>query len=81
MSKSLKQLKELKKTGSNLRLAADGWDKPWKTLIATILSARSRDDKTIFICNILFKRYSNLDKLVILLPQTENYSIGEILFQ
>lgn len=63
MIRVLKQLNILRKRGSKLRLAADGWDKPWKTLIATILSARSRDDKTIVICNILFKKYSSLNKL------------------
>ena len=38
---------EKKKGSNNLRLAAEHWDKPWKTLIATILSARSLDETTI----------------------------------
>ena len=46
-SKALKQLKELKKYSLNPRLSAEGWDKDWKTLIATLMSARTKDDKTI----------------------------------
>lgn len=46
-----------------MRLAAEGWDKPWKILIATILSARTRDEVTIKICNELFLKYWNLDRL------------------
>ena len=62
--KEVKQLKELdkiarKKLGERkeLRLAAEQWDKPWKTLIATILSARSLDETTIKYSTILFKKY------------------------
>ena len=61
----LKILKKLeKKYGSfNKRLAADGWDSSWKTLIATILSAQSRDETTIPIAENLFKKYNSLEKL------------------
>ncbi len=60
--KALRQLAVLKKRGRKLRLAAE-WGKPWKSLIATILSARSRDTKTIEVCNKLFKKYGNAGKL------------------
>ena len=53
----LKQLKELEKLSSMPRLAAENWDKPWKTLISTIMSARTRDEVTIPIADKLFKRY------------------------
>ena len=53
-----KQLEELDKLGSKMRLAAEEWDKPWQTLISTILSARTRDEVTIPIANELFKRHS-----------------------
>src|SRR3989338_5745108 len=63
--KALKQLNELKKYTNNLRLAAESWDRPWKILISTILSARTRDEKTIAVCNVLFRKYKgakDLDK-------------------
>jgi endonuclease-3 len=60
---AIHQLKELKKYSSPLlRLAAE-WDEKWKILIATILSAQTRDEKTIEICEILFKKYPTLEKL------------------
>lgn len=61
--KVLKQLEELKRLSSAMRLAAESWDKPWKTLISTILSARTRDEKTIPISTELFKNYANINNL------------------
>lgn len=61
--RAVRQLRELKKESKVLRLAADGWDEEWKTLIATMLSARTRDDVTIGIAERLFKRYNTLKKL------------------
>lgn len=60
---ALKQLRLLDKYSSKMRLAAEGWDKSWKILIATILSARTRDEVTIKICKELFLKYWNLDRL------------------
>ncbi len=60
---ALKQLRLLDKYSSKMRLAAEGWDKPWKILIATILSARTRDEVTIKICKELFLKYWDLDRL------------------
>ncbi|MCX6711850.1 MAG: endonuclease III [Candidatus Woesearchaeota archaeon] len=61
--RALKQLRELKKLGSKLRLAAQGWHKPWQILISTMLSARTRDTKTIAVSNVLYKKYPSLKKL------------------
>ncbi|MEM4331003.1 MAG: endonuclease III [Candidatus Pacearchaeota archaeon] len=60
---SLKAVKQLNKIKSILRrkprLAAEGWKDDWKTLIAIILSARTRDSVTIKVCEELFKKYKN----------------------
>lgn len=45
------------------RLAADGWKKDWQTLIATIMSAQTRDETTIPVAENLFNHYSTLQKL------------------
>ena len=58
MSKILKQLKELEKRSSKMRLAAESWNKDWQTLISTIMSARTRDEKTIPVASELFKKYT-----------------------
>jgi len=39
---------------STKRLAGEGWDADWKLLIATIMSAQSRDETTIPIATALF---------------------------
>jgi len=61
--KHLKQLKQLQEHSSNKRLAAENWNKPWQTLIATALSARTKDDTTIPIANELFSEYNTIKKL------------------
>ncbi|MBS3171783.1 endonuclease III [Candidatus Woesearchaeota archaeon] len=61
--KILKQLKELEKLGIKMRLAAEEWDKPWKILIATIMSARTRDEVTIPVAEKLFNKYYTIEKL------------------
>jgi len=61
--KHIKQLKELERYGSKKRLAAEDWKEPWQTLIATALSARTRDDTTIPIADNLFSKYNSLKKL------------------
>lgn len=45
------------------RLAGDGWEKDWQTIIATIMSAQTRDEVTIPVAEKLFVKYSSLDKL------------------
>jgi len=60
---AIKQLSQLSKYKTNRRLAAESWNKPWKTLIATLLSARTLDTTTIPVSEILFKKYPTSDKL------------------
>lgn len=60
---ALKQLKELSKHGNHLRLAAEAWSEDWQSLISTALSARTKDETTIDVCNVLFKKYSTIQKL------------------
>src|SRR3989338_5549781 len=61
MEKAIKQLKKLEKLGSDMRLAAESWQKPWQSLLSTMLSARTRDEVTIAVCNVLFRRYKSAD--------------------
>src|SRR3990167_11158301 len=63
MSKILKQLKELERRSSRMRLAAESWNEEWQTLISTLMSARTRDEKTIPVSSELFKKYNTLGKL------------------
>ena len=60
---ALKQMDFMKKNSKDIRLAAEGWDSDWKILIATILSAQTRDETTIKVAEELFKKYSSLKKL------------------
>ena len=61
--KILKQLRELEKRSSSMRLAAESWNEEWQTLISTIMSARTRDEMTIPVASELFKKYNTLRKL------------------
>jgi len=63
-SKAIKQLRFLEKLVSNhkLRLAAE-WKEKWKILISTILSPQTKDETTIKISGILYKKYSSPEKL------------------
>jgi endonuclease-3 len=63
MQKELKQLGELQKRGGIIQLAAEDWKKPWETLIATLMSARTRDEVTIPTASKLFKKYNTVEKL------------------
>jgi len=45
------------------RLAAEDWGADWQVLIATIMSAQSRDETTIPIAENLFRKYPTLSKL------------------
>ncbi len=61
--RALKQLRALDKKSLKMRLAAQAWDSTWKTLIATMMSAQSRDETTIQIAEDLFEKYPNLESL------------------
>lgn len=45
-------------------------DNPYKTLIATLLSARTKDDLTVKVCDKLFEKAPNIIKLNKLDPQS-----------
>ncbi|MEM4625487.1 MAG: endonuclease III [Candidatus Pacearchaeota archaeon] len=63
---AVKQLQEIEKRipekNKELRLAAE-WEEDWKILISTLLSARTRDETTIAVCEVLFKEYPSLNEL------------------
>jgi endonuclease-3 len=65
-STAIQQLKSLKKfVDKNIetpRLAAEGWDEEWKVLFSPILSAQTRDEKTIEVCEKLFKKFNSVGK-------------------
>lgn len=53
-----------KRYGSSAkRLAGEGWAQDWQTLIATILSAQTRDETTIPVGEALFKKYPKVQML------------------
>ena len=54
---------ETKYGSSAKRLASDDWKEDWQTLVATILSAQTRDETTIPVSEALFTKYSTLEKL------------------
>lgn len=60
---ALKQLAELKKLSGSMRLAAEEWKSDWQTLIAIMLSARTRDEVTIVVAKKLFAKYKTLSSL------------------
>lgn len=45
-----------------MRLAAE-WKQDWQVLISTILSAQTKDETTINVCKILFKKFNSPEKL------------------
>ena len=61
---AVKQLKKIQKLihKKDLRLAAE-WNSKYKILIATILSAQTRDETTIDVCENLFKKYPSMTRL------------------
>lgn len=72
---------EKKYSSSSIRLAAENWQHNWQTLIATIMSAQSRDETTIPIAENLFKSYPSLKYLsnakykdIILILKSLNYN-------
>lgn len=64
--KAISQLKAIEKITKHdeMRLAAE-WPRgnKYKTLIATILSAQTRDEITIKVCEKLFAKYNSAEKL------------------
>lgn len=60
---ALKQMAFMRKNSKSMRLAAEKWRAPWRTLISTILSAQTRDETTIPISNKLYSKYNTLNNL------------------
>lgn len=60
---ALRELKELERQVPPLGLGADDWPEPWQNLIATLLSARTRDETTIPVASSLFRHYPSLESL------------------
>ncbi|MFH1325498.1 MAG: endonuclease III [archaeon] len=60
---AIKQLNLLSKNPREMRLAAESWNSDFKILIATILSARTRDEITIPTAEKLFEKYPTAEKL------------------
>ena len=64
---AVRQLKEIERLvgefGEKPRLAAEGWGKDWQVLVAIILSAQTRDTKTVEVCEKLFEGYPNVEDL------------------
>ncbi len=60
---AIKQLNKLSKLGNEMRLAAERWSNNFQTLIAIVLSARTRDEVTIEVCKKLFKKFPTPKKL------------------
>lgn len=58
----LKKIKRLVEHREDVRLAAE-WKEDWKSLISTILSSQTKDETTIRISNILYKKYPTLRSL------------------
>ncbi len=56
---AIRQFRILKKYSdkTTMRLAGEAWNSNWKTLIAIMLSAQTRDETTIEVCKKLFKKY------------------------
>ncbi len=60
---AINQFQEIKKLKGNMRLAGEKWSTDFQTLISTILSARTLDETTIKVCNVLFSKYPNANSL------------------
>ena len=61
----LKKLKKLVDKEEDVgRLAAEGWDEDWKCLIATMLSAQTKDTTTVIVSDNLFKKFNSIFNLI-----------------
>lgn len=63
VQQALRQLEKLNKLSQEMPLAAENWRDEWQTLIAIILSARTRDEITIPAAENLFKQYRYTEEL------------------
>jgi endonuclease-3 len=77
---ALKQLKFLRSKAHPMRLAADGWRNDWQTLVAILLSARTRDEVTILVCEKMFNEFPNPEEFSKLKLSEIKKLIGSINF-
>ncbi len=79
--RAVRQLKALmQRAGWDERLAASGWSEEWQCLIATLLSARTRDDVTIPVAQALFERFPTVTALAEAPLEEIEAAIGQINF-
>jgi len=82
--KAVWQLREIERLvsefGEEPRLAAEGWGENWQVLIAIILSAQTRDTKTIAVCEKLFGKYPSVENLASVALEEIEKDIGSINF-
>lgn len=61
--KAIEQLKALERLAPKDMILAAEWNEKWKVLISTILSAQTKDETTIAISEVLYKKYNTLKRL------------------
>lgn len=79
---AIRQLKELERLGGikKMRLAAEGWREEWQTLIAILMSARTRDEVTVIVAENLFAEHKTLEELRKANPRDIARVIGPVNF-
>ena len=81
---AIKQLNEIERLvgefGEEPRLAAEGWGEDWQVLIAIMLSAQTRDSKTVVVCEKLFEKYNSVGDLAVASVEEIEEVIGSINF-
>jgi endonuclease III len=60
--KALKQLKSLQNNSKKMRLAAENWKNDWQMLVSIMLSARTRDEVTIEVCENIFLQFPTMEE-------------------
>ncbi|OHA21247.1 MAG: hypothetical protein A2849_00415 [Candidatus Taylorbacteria bacterium RIFCSPHIGHO2_01_FULL_51_15] len=68
---AIRQLEVLERLGGvkTMRLAAEGWKEEWQTLISILMSARTRDEVTVFVAEKLFSFFKTPEALARARPE------------
>ena len=61
--RAISQLKKIEKLTDKSMLMAADWTEEWKVLISTILSAQTKDETTIRISHLLYRKYPTFKSL------------------
>ena len=77
---ALKQMEFLKTKSNKMRLAAEGWANDWQRLVSIVLSARTRDEVTIVVCEKMFEKFGTPEKFSKLNVENIKRLIGPINF-